>query len=74
MAPVLIEKAWLYERLMFESVIVMVKDKMKDMEDTTSIKISFMHYMKWRRLILPVVCGFSNRFLLFCYLFHIIVN
>ena len=74
MAPVLIEKAWLYERLMFESVIVMVKDKMKDMEDTTSIKISFMDYMKWRRLILPAVCGISNRFLLFCYLIHIIVN
>ena len=40
-----IEKAWLYKRLSFEVVIVMVKDKRHIKKGTMSIKISFMHYM-----------------------------
>ena len=39
------EKAWFYERLFFEAVIVMVKEY--SIKDTMSIKISFMHYIKW---------------------------
>ena len=39
------EKVWLYERLFFEVVIVMVKEY--SIKDTMSIKISFMHYIKW---------------------------
>ena len=38
------EKAWYYEGFFFEVVKVML-----------SIKISFMHYMKWMRVMLPVV-------------------
>ena len=39
------EKAWFYERLFFGVVIVMVKEY--SIKDTMSIKISFMHYIKW---------------------------
>ena len=42
------EKARFYERSFFEKVIVMVKD-------TRSIKISFMHYMKRKRVMLLVI-------------------
>ena len=48
------EKAWFYERLFFEMVIAMVKDKYS-IKDTMSVKISFMHYMKRTRAMLPVV-------------------
>ena len=42
------EKAWFYERLFFEVVIVMEKDKKRyNVKDTMSIKISFTHCMKW---------------------------
>ena len=40
------EKTWFYEKLLLEVVIV---------KDNMSIKISFMHYMKWTRVTLPVV-------------------
>ena len=43
-----IGKTWFYEGLFFAMVMVMLKD-------TMSVKISFMHYMKWIRVILPVV-------------------
>ena len=50
------EKAWFYEGFFFEVVLVMLKDKKKYIaKDTMSVKISFMHYMKWIRVILPVV-------------------
>ena len=34
--------------------MVMAKDKKYIIEDTISIKISLMHYMKWTRLMSPV--------------------
>ena len=41
------EKAWFYQRSFFEVVIVMVKIQKKCViNDTISIKISFMDYMK----------------------------
>ena len=40
------EKTWFYQRLSFEIVIVMVKDKKYSIKDTMSIKVSFMYYMK----------------------------
>ena len=49
------EKAWFYERLFFEVVIVMMKDKKYNMKYTVSIKISFMHYMKWTRVMSPAI-------------------
>ena len=50
------EKARFYEKLFFELVIVMVRDKKKySIKDKMPIKISFMHYMKWTRVMLPVV-------------------
>ena len=40
MTTVQMEKAWLYERLFFEVVIVMIKSKKKySMKDTMSIKL-----------------------------------
>ena len=42
----LIEKAWFYERLF---------EKKYSIKDTMPIKISFMHYMKLTRVMLPVV-------------------
>ena len=33
----------------------MVKDKKYSVKDTMSIKISFMHYMRWARVMFPVV-------------------
>ena len=50
-----IEKAWFYERLFLVVVMVMVKDKKRQYKRYMSIKISFMHYMKWTRVMLPVV-------------------
>ena len=68
------EKTLYYERLLFEMVIVIVKDKKYSINDTISIKISFMHYMKWRRVMLPVVfekfelfCSFVAVVFLFCF-------
>ena len=50
------EKAqWLYKKLFFEVVIVMAKDNKTQHKIAMSIKISFMHYMKWERIMLPVV-------------------
>ena len=52
----LTEKSCFYESLFFEMVMVMVKDYKKyRIKYTMSIKISFMHYMKWTRVMLPVV-------------------
>ena len=44
-----------FERLLFEMVIVIAKDKKYSINNTISIKISFMHYMYWKRVMLPVV-------------------
>ena len=53
------EKAWFYEILFFQVVIVMVKDKKRcTIKDTMSIKVSFIHYrncITWARVKLPVV-------------------
>ena len=49
------EKAWFYERLFFEVVIVMIKIKKYIINDKISIKISFMGYMKWAIAMLPIV-------------------
>ena len=49
------EKAWFYQRLLSEMVIVMVKIKKYTINDTISIKISFMDYMKGTIEKLPVV-------------------
>ena len=49
------EKPWFYERLFFKEIIGMVKDEKKyGTKDRMSIKISFMHYMKWTRVMLPL--------------------
>ena len=73
----LTEKSCFYESLFFEMVMVMVKDYKKyRIKYTMSIKISFMHYMKWTRVMLPVVSEkfeLVSIFLLF-FLFTIIVN
>ena len=73
------EKTIYYERLLFEMVIVIVKDKKYSINDTISIKISFMHYMKWRRVMLPVVfeefelvCISFVAVLLFMFLFFLL--
>ena len=54
-----IEKAWFYEILFSQVVIVMVKDKKRcTIKDTMSIKVSFIHYrncITWTRVKLPVV-------------------
>ena len=42
-------------RLFFEVLIIMVKHKKDSIKDTMSIKISFTYYMKWARVMLPVV-------------------
>ena len=50
------EKAWSYERMCFEVITVMVKDKkMQYKKYTISIKISFMYYMKWKRVMFLVI-------------------
>ena len=33
----------------------MVNDKKYSIKDTMSVKISYMHYIKWTRVMLPVV-------------------
>ena len=43
------------EKAFFLEVMVMVKDKKIQYKYTRSIKISFMPYMKWTRVILSVV-------------------
>ena len=72
------EKARFYEKLFFELVIGMVKDKKKySIKDKMSIKISFMDNMKWTRVMLPVVFEeFKVVYIFFCYffLFTIIAN
>ena len=46
----------------------MLKDKQKHIiKDTVSIKISFMHYMKWIRVILPVVFEVLHFFAIFSF-------
>ena len=48
--------------------MVMLKDKQKHIiKDTVSIKISFMHYMKWIRVMLPVVFEVLHFFAIFSF-------
>ena len=71
------EKTWFYKRLFFELVIVMVKDKKYSIKDTMSIKISLMHYMQLKKIMLPVVFEefeMIYMFLLYFFLFTIIGN
>ena len=46
------EKAWFYEELLIKVVIVMVKTIKYSIKDTISIKTSFMHYLRWKRVML----------------------
>ena len=52
------EKAWFYERFFIEVVLVkhknvMVRDKINAvLKDKMSIKIRFLHDMKWARVML----------------------
>ena len=61
-----------YERLFFEVVIVMVKHKKNSIEDTISIKIYFMHYMSWTRVMLPVVFEEFEMVYMFYYTFFLL--
>ena len=64
------EKEWFYKILFFEVVIVMVKEKKYSIKDTVPIKFSFMHYMQWTRVMLPVVFEeFENDLYVFTILF-----
>ena len=53
------KKAWFYEILFFQVIIVMVKDKKRcTIKYTMTIKVSFIHYrtcITWTRVKLPVV-------------------
>ena len=67
------EKVRLHEGFFFEVVMVMLKDKQKyTIKDTMSIKISFMHYMKWIRVMLPV--AFEEFELVFSFLLFFLVT
>ena len=72
----LMEKAWFYERLFFEEVIVMVKEYC--IKDTMSIKISFMHYIKWtsKTSVTSSFWGIWNGLYFFAtfFIFTIIIN
>ena len=48
----LLENAWFYERLFLKLVMIMVKKC--SVKDTLSVKISFIHYLKKIRAMLPV--------------------
>ena len=61
----------------FELVIVMVKNEKYSIKDTMSIKISLMHYMQLKKIMLPVVFEefeMIYMLLLYFFLFTIIVN
>ena len=61
---------------LFEVVIIMAKDKKYSIKDTMSIKICCTHYMKWARVMLPIVFEEFELVWIFCYffLFTIIFN
>ena len=64
------EKTWFYEILFFEVVTVMVKDKKYSIKDAMSIKISFIHCLKWARVMLLVVFkDLEEVYIFFCYFF-----
>ena len=67
------EKAWFYEILFFQVIIVMVKDKKRcTLKDAMSITISFMHYrnyITWTRVKLPVVFEEFDLVYVFWFLF-----
>ena len=71
------EKEWFYERLFLEVVIIIVNIKKYSIKEAMPIKIIFIHYSKWTRVMLPEVFEeFELLCILFCYffLFTIIVN
>ena len=47
------EDTWFYQRLLFEMVIVIVKDKTQYIKDTLSLKISFIQVV-WNFLLFPI--------------------
>ena len=47
------EDTWFYQRLLFEMVIVIVKDKAQYIKDTLSLKISFIQVV-WNFLLFPI--------------------
>ena len=59
------EKARLYEKLLFKVIIVMVKVIKYSIKDTVSIKISFMHYMKRTRVVMATVVLEESDFFFF---------
>ena len=60
------EKAWFYERLLFEVLSSRQKIKKYSIKNTMSIKMSFLHYMKRTRVMLPVVFKeFEVRYIFF---------
>ena len=61
---------------LFEAVIIMAKDKKYSIKDTMSIKICCTHYIKWARVMLPIVFEDFELVWIFCYffLFTIIFN
>ena len=67
------EKAWFYEILFFQAIIVIVKDKERcTLKDTMAIKINFMHYrnyITWTRITLPVVFEEFDMFYVFWLIF-----
>ena len=53
-------EAWFFERLCFKVIIIMVKDKKNSIKDTMSIKITFIHYLKWSGVMLPKILNFKE--------------
>ena len=77
------EKAWFYKRFFIKVVMVkgknvMVKDKTNTVKDKMSIKNSFLHYMKWTAIMLPVVLpvvspGVSTGVHIYIYTYYIYI-
>ena len=59
-------------------LIAIVKEKKKyNIKDTMPIKISFMHYLKWTRAMLPIVYEEFEMIYIFLatfFLFPVIIN
>ena len=49
------ETDWFYEILIFQVVIVMVKDKKYGIKHAKPGKTILIHYLKWTRVVLQVV-------------------
>ena len=62
------ETVWFYEILIFQVVIVMVKDKKYGIKHAKPGKTILIHYLKWTRVMLQVV---SKELELVCIFFAI---